>query len=76
MEQRESTSREGNVLDFYFPTIRLNDADIINAHHTQFQWEDCQNRATLHGIEKLEMNIKRSFSDARVFEISYKYVFS
>ena len=46
------------LMSIYFQKIRLNDADLINAPH-KFQWEDCQTRAMLHGIAKLEMNMKQ-----------------
>ena len=28
------------LMRIYLQKIRLNDADIVNAHHTQFQWEN------------------------------------
>ena len=28
------------LMSIYFQKIRVNDADIVSAHHMQFQWED------------------------------------
>ena len=49
------------LMRIYFQKIRLNDADIISAHNTQFQWEHRKIQPTCPGIEKLEMSMKRKF---------------